>query len=309
MPPSVKTADQIEVVSVIGAGTMGRQIALQCALYGLTVLLYDVDLKVLGGARKQIENYLEQFNHLEQFAKADPSATLERIQLTIDPKEAAQCDLISESVPEDPVLKRNVFKQFGRLCPQHTVFTTNSSSLVPSMFADSSGRADRLAALHFHQPIWISNVVDVMPHAGTSPQVLDAVEGFARRIGQIPIRLQKESYGYVFNAMLNALNREAITLVANGITSVENVDRAWMGIMKMPIGPFGILDGVGLETVWHITSYWAGQLGDVQLEKNAQFLKTYLDAGKLGLKSGEGFYRYPDPAYQQPNFLTQPEDD
>jgi 3-hydroxybutyryl-CoA dehydrogenase len=103
--------------------------------------------------------------------------------------------------------------------------------------------------------------------------------------------------------MYNAINTAAVTLVANGVASLQDVDRAWMGIFKMPIGPFGMLDDVGLDTVWHITDYWARQLGDAQLRTNADFLKTYLDRGCLGTKTGEGFYRYPDPAYTRLGFV------
>ena len=206
-------------------------------------------------------------------------------------------------MPEDPVLKGRVLGQFNELCPQRTVFTTNSSTLLPSMFAAATGRPDRFAALHFHTPVWSSNVVDVMPHPGTSAETTGFLLAFARRIGQIPIRLRKESFGYVFNALYTAINREALTLVTNGIASVEDVDRAWIGIMKMPIGPFGMLDGVGLDTVWQITDYWARQTGDPQTRANANFVRTYLDRGRLGVKSGSGFYQYPNPAYEAPGFL------
>ena len=142
-----------------------------------------------------------------------------------------------------------------------------------------------------------------MPHPGTSAETTELLLAFARRIGQIPIRLRKESFGYVFNALYAAINREALTLVANGIASVEDVDRAWIGIMKMPIGPFGMLDGVGLDTVWHITDYWARQTDDPQTRANANFVRAYLDRGRLGVKSGSGFYQYPNPAYEAPGLL------
>jgi len=121
----------------------------------------------------------------------------------------------------------------------------NTSSLLPSMYAEASGRPDRLAALHFHQPVWSANLVDVMPHSGTSPETIEILLGFAARIGQIPIQLHKESPGYVFNAMYNALNREAITLATNGVAGVEDIDLAWTTVMKTAHGPFGMLDFVG----------------------------------------------------------------
>jgi 3-hydroxybutyryl-CoA dehydrogenase len=104
--------------------------------------------------------------------------------------------------------------------------------------------------------------------------------------------------------MLNALNRAAITLAAEGVARVEDVDRAWMGVMKTPVGPFGILDMVGIDTAWHITDYWARELAwDAQLRRNADFLRQWVDRGDLGTKTGRGFYTYPDPAYARPGFV------
>ena len=143
-----------------------------------------------------------------------------------------------------------------------------------------------------------------MPLPGTARETTALLWAFARKTGQTPILVRKESPGYVFNATYNSINREAITLAANEVASVEDVDRAWMGIFKVPIGPFGTLDGVGLDTVWHISDYWAGRTGDAQMRRNADFLKGYLDRGCLGIKSGEGFYRYPSPAYGRADFVT-----
>ena len=110
--------------------------------------------------------------------------------------------------------------------------------------------------------------------------------------------------------MFSAVNREALALAANGVATVEDIDRAWMGIMKMPIGPFGMMDLVGLDTVWHISQYWARRAFFMrQLKKNADFVKPYVDRGWLGMKSGRGFYTYPNPAFQQPGFVTTALDD
>jgi 3-hydroxybutyryl-CoA dehydrogenase len=249
--------------------------------------------RVRGYARRLIEA-----------GRAGPDA-LGRITPTADLIAAASAaDLVSESVPEDPALKGRVFAQLHTLCPPHTIFTTNTSTLLPSMFAAASGRPERLAALHFHLPVWDANVADVMAHPDTSPDVVETLAAFARRIGQIPIVAQKESSGYVFNAMLSALNEAALKLAAGGVAAFTDVDRAWMGIMKMPIGPFGIMDAVGLDTVWKITDFWAGLTNDPQQRANADFVRGYVDRGRLGLKSGRGFYDYPEPAFSRPEFLT-----
>jgi 3-hydroxybutyryl-CoA dehydrogenase len=268
-------------------------------------VLYDIEPAALETGMRRIHAYADDLVATRAIDAATHQRALANISQTTDSAiAAADVDLVSESVPEDPALKGRVLGEFDALCPPRTVFTTNTSTLLPSMFAAATGRPDRFAALHFHPPVWSSNVVDVMPHRGTSPETTALLLAFARRIGQIPIYLRKESYGYVFNAMYTAINREAIALVANGITSIEDVDRAWMGVMKMPIGPFGMLDGVGLDTVWHITDHWARQTGDAQLRTNADFVKAYVDRGCLGVKTGEGFYQYPNPAWAAPGFVA-----
>jgi 3-hydroxybutyryl-CoA dehydrogenase len=206
-------------------------------------------------------------------------------------------------VPEDPDLKGRVFAEVNKHCPERTIFTTNTSMLVPSMFAQATGRPDKLAALHFHD-LRISNVVDVMPHPGTAPEVVELVRDFASSIGQIVIMLSRENNGYVFNTMLSSLFSSALTLASRNVASIEDIDRSWMGIMHMPIGPFGIMDQVGLNTVWTITDYWAKRTGDVQSQANADYVKQFVDHGHLGFKTGQGFYAYPGPAYQDAHFLS-----
>jgi len=297
--------DQIKNILIIGAGTMGQQIGLQCAVYGYNVTLFDVNPEALAPALARIQDYIDQIIAAGKLSQPAALEALARIKTSSDAAAAAAtADLVSESVPEDPELKGRVLGQFNALCPPHTIFTTNTSSLVPSMFAAATGRPAQFAALHFHQIVWESPVTDVMPHPGTAPEVVQLLAAFAQSIGQIPIVLDRENYGYVFNAMLNALNGTALTLATNGVTAIENIDRAWMAVMKTRIGPMGILDVVGLDTAWHITEYWAKALQDTQLRANADFLKSYLDRGQLGVKSGQGFYHYPNPAYAQPNFLT-----
>jgi 3-hydroxybutyryl-CoA dehydrogenase len=296
--------EDIHTVLILGAGTLGSQIALQCATHDYEVNLYDISAAALDAGMKRIRTYQEGLVQQGVLTEAQSAAALKRIHPTTDPQAAAQADLVSESVPEDPQLKGRVFAQFNALCPAHTIFTTNTSTLLPSMYAQATGRPDRFAALHFHSYVWISNVVDIMPHPGTSPATLDLLEAFALRIGQIPIRLEIESAGYVLNAMLNAVLRAATSLAARGVTSVENVDRAWMGVMKMPLGPFGILDQVGIQTAYDISQYWAGVLKDPELQANADFLKTYVDRGWLGVNTGRGFYTYPNPEFQKPDFIS-----
>jgi 3-hydroxybutyryl-CoA dehydrogenase len=285
---------------------MGQQIAFQCAGHGFEVVLHDVSEAALESARARLDAYAQGLVDAGTISTELRDAARAGITSATDPSEAAaKADLVSEAVPEDPELKGRVLAQFNELCPPRTVFMTNTSTLLPSQFAKASGRPDRVIALHFHLPVWTNNLADVMPHKGTAPEVIALVVAFARAIGQVPIELRKEHNGYVFNSMYSALNRAAITLAQQGVASIEDIDRSWMYITRAPVGPLGALDAVGLDTVWTITDYWARELGDEQLRANAAFLKAYVDRGEVGIKTGKGFYSYPDPAYARPDFIER----
>jgi 3-hydroxybutyryl-CoA dehydrogenase len=296
--------DDIRRVLILGAGTMGQQIGFQCAMHGYEVVFYDLTQEILDKALSRIEQLGSWYVSIGRITEGQLEQSLSRITGTTDPAEAAhEADFVSESVPEDPELKGKVFAQFNKLCPERTIFTTNTSMLIPSMFAQVTGRAAKFAALHFHD-LRISNVVDVMPHPGTAPEVTDLIHDFAKRIGQIVIMLQKENNGYVFNTMLSSLFFSALTLASRNVATIEDIDRSWMGVMHTPIGPFGIMDQVGLSTVWTITDYWAKKTGDAQAQANADFVKQYVDKGHIGAKTHKGFYTYPHAAYTNPGFLS-----
>ena len=296
--------EDIKKVLIIGAGNMGQQIGAQCAIHGFEVVLYDINQDILDKAFERIKKLFKFLVMSNKITQKEADAAINRIIGTTNIQEAAvNADLISESVPEDLDLKKRIFSQFNTICPDHTIFTTNTSTLVPSMFAEGTGRPEKLVALHFHD-VRVTDIVDVMAHPGTSEETLNIVIEFARKIGQVPIVLKKESPGYVFNCMLTALFQAAQTLAANGVTSIEEIDRAWMGVLHMSMGPFGLMDSVGIDTVWKVTDYWANKLNDKQRKKNARFLKKYVDKGHLGQKSGQGFYSYPNPAYLKPGFVN-----
>lgn len=299
--------DDVRRVVILGSGTMGQQIGFQCAAHGFDVVLYDVDAPALASAQERLSGYADWLVGQGAVSEQVRDAAKARITPTPDASvAAADADLISEAVPEDPKLKARVLRQFSALCPERTIFMTNTSTLLPSQFAQESGRPDRLIALHFHLPVWVNNVADVMPHKGTNPEVSGLVLEFARRIGQVPIALRREHNGYVFNAMYTAVNREAITMAERGVASIEDIDRSWMGVTKSPIGPFGALDAVGIDTAWKITDYWARRLFFVrQLRRNAKWLKAYVDRGELGVKTGKGFYSYPNPTFESPTFIER----
>ena len=298
--------NDITRILVVGTGTLGSQIGFQCALSGFTTTMYDIDTDALEACRRRHQK-------LGKIIRADLGLDPEKItaahanlSYTNDIAAAArEADLVSESVPEDPELKQKVFAELDGLCPPHTIFTTNSSTLLPSEIADATGRPERFLALHFANQIWIRNIAEIMKHPGTDPQVFERVIRFATEIGMVPIRIEKEHNGYVLNALLVPMLTAALTLAANGIAAPPDVDRTWMIATKAPAGPFGTLDLIGLQTAATIASYWGRKTGDAQSLKNARYLKErYIDRGKLGMATGEGFYTYPNPAYMRPDFLS-----
>ena len=290
----------IKNVLVLGSGTLGLRIGLQSAISGFNTTIYDIHEAAFSSATKIQASILNNLAERKIISNEEAATAKGRISFTTDAaKAAADVDFISESVVEDLGIKKKVWAQFAPLCPAHTVFTTNTSYLMPSLFAAETGRPGQFCAFHFHD-VFFANVVDVMPHPATAQWVVDLLMGLGRKLNQTAVFVKKESPGYIFNAMLVALIGAAGALVTYDIASIEDVDRSWMGNFKMERGPFGILDLIGLETVWHITS----TMPDAKSQKFAALLKTYVDAGKLGVKTGEGFYKYPNPAFQQSHFVT-----
>lgn len=229
---------------------------------------------------------------------------LSRIHYSSCPEDGADADLLSEPVFEDSELKAKVFSQFNTICRPETIFTTNTSTLLPSMYAEATGRPARFVALHFYG-VFDHQLADVMPHPGTAPETVELLEAFARRIKQVPLVFKKEYPGYVANAVFGAMNDVAIRIaLVEKVASVEDVDRAVMLHFGMPSGPFGVMDAVGLDTIWHVMQSSARLSGNAGAQQFAdEFKRDYIDKGLLGVKSGQGFYRYPDPAYLRPEFL------
>ena len=278
---------------------MGWRIALSCAFNGYGCTIYDISEEALEQAKKQQRNFTERSVKNGILSSAQAEQALASLVYTTDPQQAASdADLVSESVTEDVAIKNQVWEQFGKLCPPHTLFTTNTSYLLPSMFAEISGRHQRFCALHFHD-VFHARVVDIMPHAGTEDWVIPLLESFGKSLQQIPVIVRQESSGYIFNQMLLSLIGTAGALLTGGVATIEDIDRSWMGNFNMPIGPFGILDEVGLDTAWHIVSVRK----DRRSRQFAELLQGYVQQGKLGQKTGSGFYEYPNPRYREADFL------
>ncbi|WP_028277890.1 3-hydroxyacyl-CoA dehydrogenase [Arthrobacter sp. I3] len=283
---------EIKTLTVLGTGVLGSQIAYQAAFHGLAVTAYDVDGDALEKARARFARLVGIYRaaNVGGAGESKAEAALENLRLTANLGDAvADADLVIEAVPELLEVKRDVYRTLADLAPAKTIFATNSSTLLPSDLKDSTGRPDRFLAIHYANNIWAQNIAEVMGTAETDPAVFDAVVDFARNSGLEPIEIRKEKAGYVLNSLLVPLLNAAAGLLLQGVASPETIDKTWRIATGAPSGPFQIYDVVGLGTAYNI----AASSPDPGSQAFARYLKAnYIDHGKLGVETGEGFYTY-----------------
>ena len=280
----------IKNVTVLGTGVLGSQIAFQAAYSGFDVVGYDIGEEAIAKAERTVEWLAGRYaGDLEDADAAKLRAARDRLSWSTDLAEAVRnADLVIEAVPEQLELKKKVYGELAGVAPARTIFATNSSTLLPSAIAESTGRPEKFLALHFANEIWKHNVAEVMGHPGTDPAVYAEVVDFARAIGMVPIEIHKEQPGYVLNSLLVPLLNAASALLVDGIAEPEAIDKTWRIATGAPKGPFEIYDVVGLTTAYNIAS-----VGSPKSREFARYLKeNYIDKGKLGVASGEGFYTY-----------------
>lgn len=311
---------KIQNVVIAGGGVLGSQIAYQCAYVGFHVTTYLRSEASVERARPKVARLHGIYAAELQAAKAGATPVSRGLVMNQDPAGAdfdkllqkadaayegfhyetdlaaavADADLIIEALAEQPEAKEAFFSQLSPLLPEKTIIATNSSTLLPSLLAKSTGRPAKFLALHFANNIWKQNIAEVMGHSGTAPEAYEAVAQFAADMGMIPLRLKKEKAGYILNSMLVPFLMSAQTLLADGIADVETIDQTWMLATGAPFGPFRILDIVGITTAYNIIMNYPDAKDPTTLHgKLAKLLKEdYLDQGKTGINAGEGFYRY-----------------
>jgi 3-hydroxybutyryl-CoA dehydrogenase len=295
---------KIQHVTVCGSGVLGGQIAYQTAFRGFHVVVYDIRQELL-------DKFKDGLLQLGELYKKDVNATQQevdnafaRIAYSTDLAEAVKnADLLIEAIPENIQIKRNFYSELGKVAPAKTIFCTNSSTLLPSMFAQETGRPERFLALHFANQIWKNNTAEIMGHPGTDQQVFKSVVEFAKAIGMIALPLYKEQPGYILNSLQIPFLLAGMDLYANGVADPHTIDKTWMIASKSPMGPFAVLDLIGFHTVYQVAMN-AAEAGNEQMRKGAKLLKeNFIDKGKLGISTGEGFYKYPNPAYENPGFV------
>jgi len=229
---------EIKNVTVAGAGVLGAQIAWQIAYKGFDVCVYDVFEDGIEKGKDLHKKFAQIFKDTKGVSDEELKDVFNRIKYTTNLQAAVEnADIVSESVPENKEIKRSFYVELAKYAPEKTIFTTNSSTMLPSMFAEESGRPEKFLALHFANPVWDANIGEVMMHKGTDKKYFDIVLDFAKNIGMIPIPIKKEQAGYVLNSLLIPLLSAGQYLLFNGVSDFESIDKTWMKSTGAPFGP------------------------------------------------------------------------
>lgn len=307
-------------ITILGGGVLGSQIAFQTSYSGYNVTIYLRSKESIKRCKKKLEevknSYIEAINimkknkdinnwllGIEDFDNFNASKCLKKVNMVLDEiklelnldKALKDTDLVIESMSEDFNAKKEIYESIKDKLDDKTIIVTNSSTMLPSKLAKYTGRSDKFLALHFANSIWKNNIVEVMRHDKTSDAAFNEVIDFAKSIRMIPLPLNKEKSGYLLNSMLIPLLFSGLDLLVNGISDVKSIDTAWKRGTGSPKGPFEILDTVGLKTAYNIVLMYVKIpkfLAPYNFKGMESLLKKYIEEGKLGKSSGEGFYKY-----------------
>lgn len=313
---------KINRVVVAGGGVLGSQIAFQAAYCGFDVTIWLRSEGSIGRTQPKLDHlkdvYTETIRKMagpegkspsvwangiadpDSFDEALCLAKVEKayagLKLELDMKKAVEdADLIIESMAENEAEKIAFYKKLAPLMPGKTILVTNSSTLLPSKFAKHTGRPEKYLSLHFANSIWKNNMTEVMAQDKTDSACFDQVMEFATQIRMVPLPVRKEKSGYLLNSMLVPLLFSGMDLYVNGVSDPQSIDKAWVLGTGAPKGPFQILDTVGLTTAHNIVKMYLkvpSFLAPYNFKAMDKMLREYIDAGKLGMASGEGFYKY-----------------
>ena len=282
---------ELKRVVVVGAGTMGSQIALQTALGGRhDVTLVDTVPGQLERARAQNRKLVDRSVEKGRMTREQAEAALGRIQESNDIESAApNADLVIEAVIEDFDVKRGVFEALGRHARPDAILASNSSTIAISRLAEVTGRPDRCCNMHFFHPVTVMQLCEVVRGPQTSDATVEAAMDFVRSIDRIPVLLQKEIWGFIVNRILFAASEEAMRLLEGGYASAEDIDTAVQKGLNWPMGPFHLLDFSGLD-VFYGAMQDRHRLGDGP--EAPEVLRKLVEEGHLGRKTGKGFFQY-----------------
>ncbi|WP_395728341.1 3-hydroxyacyl-CoA dehydrogenase family protein [Nakamurella sp.] len=287
-------------VVVVGAGAMGSQIGMVCALAGLSATVTDIAAPALARAETGLRSRLSRDIEKGRRTAAEVAAAFGRLTFSTDLAAAAStADYVIEAAVEKLDVKRALFADLDRYAPPHAILATNSSSIVSSRIADATGRPEKVCNLHFFNPALIMTCVEVVRGPATSDLTVETSIAFVERLGKTPVVLNREIPGFVANRILNAVRDEAIYLLENEIASVADIDTACRTALGYPMGPFELMDLTGIDIGYLTKQDRFAQTGDPS-DRPSSSVTALVERGELGRKTGKGWYSYDQAGIKTP---------
>lgn len=283
--------NKIEKVGVIGAGTMGSQIAMVCALGGYSVTLQDVSKDSLERGMLMLDEQMQKRVSKGRLTRESAEEAFSRIHFSASLDELGDADFIIEAIVEKLEIKRELFSKLDKLAPAHAIIATNSSTIVSSKLADATGRPEKVCNVHFFNPALVMELVEVVRGPHTSAETAETAMEFVKSINKYPVLLNKEISGFVANRILGKLMDEAVYLLENGIASHEDIDIVCRKALNHPIGPFALMDLTGIDVNYLVRMQRYKESGD-ERDKPSRIVQEKYEKGELGRKAGIGFYTY-----------------
>jgi 3-hydroxybutyryl-CoA dehydrogenase len=281
---------EINEVGVVGCGFMGAGIVQVCAQSGYQVTVVEISEQILSKGMLTIEYYLGRGVEKGRISQQDKDSTLSRIKGSIALEDLSNCDIVIEAVPEDMELKKRIFAELDRICPRHTILSSNTSCLSVTVLARVTKRPDRVIGTHFLSPVPPSRLLEIVGVATTSEETIATAKEFSLSLGK-EILIAKDTPGFVFNYLLIALTGAAVRLLENGVASAEDIDKSMILGLGHPIGPLALADFNGLDVGYMVSRAMYERSKDPCLAPST-IMKEMVESGHLGRKTGEGFYKY-----------------
>lgn len=281
---------EINKVGVLGCGLMGSGIAQVCAQAGFETVVREVEQKFIDKGLGIIEKNLARAVEKGKMPQAEKDSIFGRIKGTLDLEDLKDCNLVIEAIIENLEFKNEAFSALDKICSDHAIFASNTSSLTVMSMAASTKRTDRFCGLHFFNPVPVMKLVEVVKTIATSKETVDTCFEFCRKIGKVPI-LAKDNSGFIVNLLLIPYLLDAIRILEQGVASITDIDTGMKLGLNYPMGPFTLLDFVGLDTTYHIANIMFEEYREKRYAPPPLLRKMIL-AGYYGRKSGRGFYDY-----------------
>ena len=283
---------QVKKMGVLGAGTMGNGIAQLAAVIGCDVIMRDIKEEFVERGIKNIDNFLTKSVEKEKIQADEKEAIMGRIKGTTDMSALKDVDFVIEAVLEDLDLKKKVFQELDELCRPEVVLSSNTSSMSITEIAAATKRPDKVCGVHFFNPAPIMRLVEIIRGYETSDETVATATEISKKMGKVTVEIKKDTPGFIVNRVMIPHFIEAIKIVEEGIASIEDVDTAVKNGLNYPMGPFELMDLTGIDIAYFVTEYFYKELNKESKWSAPGLMKNIIRAGKLGRKTGAGWYDY-----------------